>query len=224
MQRRIESVLFDLDNTLIDRAGAFRSFCVELYRSNDAIRRVSTEEEAVSFMVELDHDGMCDRHRLFEQVISKWPGSFENEETAVKVYMKRYPALASLAPSTLRLIDDLRSRGVPLGIVTNGGSEMQWAKVRSAGLAGLVNAVVVSGDLGIHKPDGRIFERALAKINARSESTLFVGDNPVADILGASGVGMATAWIRLGRVWPFDDRHPDYFVDHVSEAREIVFG
>ena len=79
MDRRIESVLFDLDNTLIDRTGAFRSFCVELYRSNDAIRQVSTEEEAVSFLVELDQDGMCDRRRLFEQVISKWPGSFEDE-------------------------------------------------------------------------------------------------------------------------------------------------
>ena len=224
MDRRIESVLFDLDNTLIDRTGAFRSFCVELYRSNDAIRQVSTEEEAVSFLVELDQDGMCDRRRLFEQVISKWPGSFEDEEEAVEVYMSRYPSLASLAPSTLRLLDDLRSRGVPLGIVTNGGSEMQWAKVRYSGLADLVNAVVVSGDLGIRKPDPRIFELALGKIGARAEITLFVGDNPVADILGASGVGMTSAWIRLGRDWPFDDRLPDYAIDHVSEARDIVFG
>ena len=224
MHDPVESVLFDLDNTLIDRTGAFRSFCVELYRSNDAIRRVSTEDEAVSFMVELDQDGMCDRHQLFEQVISKWPGSFKDEEEAVEIYMSRYPSLASLAPSTLRLLDDLRSRGVPLGIVTNGGSEMQWAKVRYSGLADLVNAVVVSGDLGIRKPDPRIFECALAKINSRAEGTLFVGDNPVADILGASGVGMISAWIRLGREWPFADRPPDYALNHVSEAREIVFG
>ena len=224
MRHRIESVLFDLDNTLIDRTGAFRSFCVELYRSKDAIRQVSTEDEAVSFMVELDQDGMCDRYKLFEQVILKWPGSFEDEEEAVETYMSRYPSLALLEPSTLRLLDDLRSRGVPMGVVTNGGSEMQWAKVRSTGLADLVDAVVVSGDLGIHKPDPRIFEGALAKINAKAESTLFVGDNPVADILGASAVGMASAWIRLGREWPFADRPPDYALDHVSEARHIVLG
>ena len=95
--------------------------------------------------------------------------------------------------------------------------------MRHCGLEGLVNAVIVSGDLGIHKPDRRIFEWALTKIEGRAESTLFVGDNPTADILGASGVGMATAWIRLGREWPFDDRRPDYVLDHVSEAREIVF-
>ena len=224
MSRRIESVLFDLDNTLIDRTGAFRSFCVELYGTNDAIRQACSEQEAVSFMVELDQDGMCDRRRLFEQVILKWPGSFEDEEEAVGMYMSRYPALASLDPSTLRLLDDLRSRGVPVGIVTNGSSEMQWAKVRSTGLVGLVDAIVVSGDLGVHKPDPRIFECALGKIDARAEGTLFVGDNPVADILGASAVGMTSAWIRLGREWPLADRTPDYAIDHVSEARAIVFG
>ena len=224
MSRRIESVLFDLDNTLIDRTGAFRSFCVELYRTNGAIQQACSEQEAVSFMVDLDQDGMCDRRMLFGQVILKWPGSFEDEEEAVRMYMSRYPKLASLDPSTLRLLDDVRSRGVPVGIVTNGSSEMQWAKVRSTGLVDLVDGVVVSGDLGIHKPDPRIFEHALAKIDARAEGTLFVGDNPVADILGASAVGMTSAWIRLGREWPFADRPPDYAIDHVSEARAIVFG
>ena len=224
MDRRIESVLFDLDNTLIDRNGAFRRFCVDLYRSNDAIRRVSTEDEAADLMVELDQDGMCDRRRLFEQVISKWPGSFEDEEEAVELYTRQYPTMISLAPRTRRLLEDLRSRGFPCGVVTNGGSEMQWTKVNSSGLVALVDAVVVSGDLEVRKPDPRIFELALGKIGARAENTLFVGDNPVADILGASGVGMTSAWIRLGREWPFADRPPDYALNHVSEAREIVFG
>lgn len=224
MRRHIESVLFDLDNTLIDRTGAFRRFCVDLYRSNEAIGLASTEEEAVRFMVGLDQDGMRDRHELFEQVISKWPGSFEDEEEAVGFYVGRYPTLVSLDPRTRRLLDDLRSRGTPVGIVTNGGSDKQWAKVRHSGLEGLVDAVIVSGDLGINKPDRRIFEWALQQIKGRAESTLFVGDNPVADILGASGIGMISAWIRLGREWPFDDRRPDYTLDHVSEAREIVFG
>ena len=224
MDRLIESVLFDLDNTLIDRNGAFRRFCVDLYRSNDAIRRVSTEDEAADLMVEFDQDGICDRHQLFEQVISKWPGSFEDEEEAVELYTRQYPTLISLAPRTRRLLEDLRSRGVQCGVVTNGGSEMQWTKVNSSGLVALVDAVVVSGDLEVRKPDPRIFELALGKIGARAESTLFVGDNPVADILGASAVGMTSAWIRLGREWPFADQPPDYALNHVSEAREIVFG
>ena len=101
---------------------------------------------------------------------------------------------------------------------------MQWAKLRACGASDLANAVVVSGDLEFEKPDPRIFELALTKIDGNPGTTLFVGDNPDADIVGASGVGMQTAWIRLGRDWPYDARRPDYFLDHVSEARKIVFG
>ncbi|MCY3801292.1 MAG: HAD-IA family hydrolase [Chloroflexi bacterium] len=224
MRRAVESLLFDLDNTLIDRTGAFYRFCIELYRSNDALRGTSTEAEAVALMVELDEDGLCDRHRLFEQVISKWPGAFRDEDEAVEFYMRRFLPLISLDPRTRCFLNDLKSRGFPLGIVTNGGSEAQWAKVRSSGLEQLVDHVIVSGDLGIQKPNPGIFEFALAKMKAKAESTLLVGDNPTADILGALGMGMVSAWIRLGRDWPFNHPRPDYIIDHVWEASEIVFG
>ena len=219
----IESVLFDLDNTLIDRTGGFRRFCLDLYLSNRAINQVSTEAEAVEFLVELDGAGLFDRYELFARIIARWPGAFPDKEEGVEFYMRTYPLMMTLTPPTERLLRDLRSRGVPLGIVTNGGSEMQWAKVRATGAGALADAVVVSGDLEFEKPNPRIFELALSKIDARPETTLFVGDNPDADIVGAAAVGMQTAWIRLGREWPHDDRRPDYTLDHVSAAREIVF-
>ena len=220
----IESVLFDLDNTLIDRTGGFRRFCVELYRSNSAINLVSTEGEAVELLVELDGAGLFDRYELFAKIIARWPGAFPDKEEGVEFYMRTYPHMMTLTPPTERLLRDLRSRGVPFGIVTNGGSEMQWAKVRGTGVGALTDAVVVSGDLDFEKPDRRIFELALSKIDARPETTLFVGDNPDADIVGAAVVGMQTAWIRLDREWPYDDRRPDHILEQVSEARQIVLG
>jgi len=48
---------------------------------------------------------------------------------------------------------------------------------------------------------------------------LFVGDNPYTDIIGAHGVGMKTAWIRMGRDSPGDAPHPDFIVDHVEELK-----
>ena len=101
---------------------------------------------------------------------------------------------------------------------------MQWAKVRASEAGGFTDAVVVSGDLGIHKPDPRIFALALSKIDSKADTTLFVGDNPEADIAGASGVGMQTAWMRLGRQWPLEHLRPDYVLDHVFEVRGIVLG
>ncbi len=175
-------------------------------------------------MVELDEGGWRDRHELFQDVIRQWPGAFRDEDEAVDLYFSKYLVLLSLASRTKSFIDDLKSSRIPMGIVTNGGSEAQWAKIRSVGLDDLVDGVVVSGDLGIWKPDSKIFDLALAKINASADSTLFIGDDPVADIRGALGVGMMAAWIRLGRDWPFGDWTPNYIIDHVWEASEIVLG
>ena len=96
----IKSILFDLDNTLIDRTGGFRRFCVDLYRSNSAINEVSTQKEAIELMVELDQAGLNDRHQLFDRIISRWPGAFRHTDDAVGFYMETYPRLLTLAPET----------------------------------------------------------------------------------------------------------------------------
>jgi putative hydrolase of the HAD superfamily len=64
--------------------------------------------------------------------------------------------------------------------------------------------------------------RALELTGASATTTLFVGDNPEADILGAQGLGMFTAWVHRGREWPYADRRPEYLVGHVSEVGELV--
>ena len=101
---------------------------------------------------------------------------------------------------------------------------MQRAKIRETGLEGLVRAAIVSEEVGAAKPDRRIFERALGEIGATAASTLFVGDNPDADILGAKPLGMSTAWVHCGRAWPYDDQLPDHIIGHVSEVRRTVLG
>ena len=148
--------------------------------------------------------------------------AFNSVERALLAYLEVYPKSMTLDPETRQLLIDMKGRGIPLGIVTNGSSESQRGKVISTGLDDLVDAVVISGDLNIHKPDRRIFERALAMIDADPSTTLFVGDNPDADILGAKGLGMQTAWIHMAREWPHVGNRPDHVIGHVSEVGEIV--
>jgi FMN phosphatase YigB (HAD superfamily) len=53
-----------------------------------------------------------------------------------------------------------------------------------------------------------------------TEEILFVGDNPYTDIIGAHGVAMKTAWVRMGREYPNDAPAPDFIIDHVAELKE----
>ena len=220
----IRAFLFDLDNTLVDRDAGFVRFCQELYHTSGVMSQTHTEDEAVALMVSFDTEGQRSRYDLFNDVMAQWPGVFEDLEQAMQVYLTSYPRMLILDPQTRALLEDLQDLGIPSGIVTNGGSAMQAAKIRESGLDGLVQAVVISETVGLAKPDGRIFQRALAEIGTHPQTTIFVGDNPDTDILGAKSLGMYAAWVHRGRRWPHVDLNPDYVIGHVSEVREIIFG
>ena len=218
----IDAVLFDLDNTLLDRDTGFLRFCQELFHTSGVMGQTHTEEEAVALMVSFDASGLRSRHDMFNDIIRQWPGVFQDVEQAMQVYLASYPRMLVLDASTRALLEDLQDRGVPCGIVTNGGSIMQMNKIRESGLEGLVQSIVISEEVSVAKPDRRIFERALADIGANPLTTMFVGDNPDADILGAKEVGMHAAWIHHGRQWPYEGQPPDHILGHVSEVRDIV--
>ena len=149
------------------------------------------------------------------QLSPVWTPRFEAHFAAM-------PEMVGLDPKTDAMLRRFRDKGVPVGVVTNGGSETQWGKLRNTGIADLVTACVVSEEFGAWKPDPAIFEHALKLIGAEAESTVFVGDNSEHDILGAIGVGMRTAWMSLGREWEIESGRPDYVLDAVWEAEDIV--
>ena len=159
---------------------------------------------------------------FYTRMLEIWPGCFDSVESAIAAHSEVVPSAVSVDPRTEAMLRDLRSADVPVGVVTNGPTEMQWAKVRNTGVADLVEAVVVSEEFGVNKPDPAIFEHALSLIGASPSETLFVGDNPEADIGGASGVGMRTAWMSHGRSWKIAPYRPTHVIEHVWDVRPLL--
>ena len=223
----IRAVLLDLDNTLLDRDLGVDRFATELHRSRPLVRATHSEDEAVDFVRSLDTrplEGAGQRSRgdVLTDLMRQWPGLFRDLDEAMSYYLRTLPRLLVLEPVTRDLLSDLRGRGIPVAIVTNGKVEMQRSKVRESGLDGLVDAVVIPDELGAAKPDRAIFEHALAGIGADPTTTLFAGDDPDKDIVGARALGMTTAWVHRGRQWPLGDPIPDYVIGHVSELSDIL--
>jgi FMN phosphatase YigB (HAD superfamily) len=95
--------------------------------------------------------------------------------------------------------------------------------INALGLAELVDAYFISEAEQLRKPDIRLFARAAARIGTPIEDCLFVGDNPVADILGAHAAGMQTAWIRRGLDWPAGaDSNPGRTLHGLYEVVDLV--
>lgn len=88
----------------------------------------------------------------------------------------------------------LLDRGHRLGLLTNGSSEFQRRKLRRFELESCFELILIEGELGYGKPDPRVFRGALEFFGLPAAEAVMVGDNLVADILGAQTVGVAGVW------------------------------
>lgn len=122
-------------------------------------------------------------------------------------------------PKTHEMLDDL-SRRYPLAIVTDG----QWAFAREelteTGLIGYFRHVTVSGDMGLRKPDTRIFHDALHAIGVDASNAVYVGNDPYRDVHGAQASGMRAILVGDKSLpnWATSGRRPDYHIRHIHEV------
>src|SRR5687767_3625138 len=86
-------------------------------------------------------------------------------------------------------------------VVTNGDKHQQEAKLRRTGLDRYLADWVISEEVGVRKPNPRIFTIAAERARMRLSRAWVVGDSPEADIGGASAVGVPSVWLRRGRAW-----------------------
>ncbi len=87
------------------------------------------------------------------------------------------------------LIDYLKSCNYKLGIISNGFYEVQHCKMKSAGIEDCFDFVVLSDDVGVNKPDRKIFDYAMDKAQVEPSKCVIIGDNAETDIMGALNVG-----------------------------------
>ncbi len=111
---------------------------------------------------------------------------------------------------TLPVLTALRVAGMRLCMVTNGDRDLQRRKAAGSGLVPLFDHVVVSGELGVGKPEPEIFEYALGLVGARPEEAVMVGDSLPRDMAGGQAAGVWTVWLdRFGQHRPGADTAAD---------------
>jgi putative hydrolase of the HAD superfamily len=104
----------------------------------------------------------------------------------------------------LAALDRLRAAGVRTALVSDAGADDVWSWPRSP-LRDRFDVTVFSYEVGIRKPDARIFARALESVDARAAEAYFVGDGGSGEHRGARSVGLATVLVtRLLSYWRAD--------------------
>jgi putative hydrolase of the HAD superfamily len=210
----LKAILFDLDDTLIDWSG-FRNLWEarerELLRGvfdwvcSDVHPLTDFEAMALEFMSRTQKAWETARGSLrapnigavmLETLVTLGvpPGSL-NERRCLQAYRWGAAPGTVVFPDVLDTLSLLRSHNIRFGIVTNAYQPM-WMRDVELEEHGLLEFFpecrISAADVGFLKPHPSIFEVALECLGTTVEETIFIGDNPVADIAGGQGMGMQT--------------------------------
>jgi putative hydrolase of the HAD superfamily len=99
-------------------------------------------------------------------------------------------------PKAISTLKHFKNRGIRLGLITNGSSELQRTKINRFKLNNLFDQVLIEGELGYGKPDERIFRHALNIFNIQSQQAWMIGDDLERDIEGAQRLHIYTIWVN----------------------------
>lgn len=219
----ISAVLFDLDETLLDRTTSLLAFLGDQHSRFAAGLGSGSFEAWRDRFLELDARGHVHKAVVYPSLLAEFHGDASLAETLLFDYRTRCSLFACPFDGMVSTLMLLRAKGLRLGIVTNGETEFQARHVEALGLDSLMDGVLMSQTEGFRKPDAALFRRAADRLGVELVNCLFVGDNPVADILGAAAAGMATAWFRCGQEWPPDlPPIPGFIIDRLPDVLELA--
>lgn len=230
---KYNTILIDLDDTLIDTIGntevtireiyddynlseyfaSFDDFFVNHYRPNNIRLWKAYEKQEISKQQLMD-----DRFvGVFREVadISNERAQVMNQDFLGRIVLK-----SSLIDGAVDLLDYLKSK-YRLCVLSNGFTEMQYVKIKSAGLEGYFDEIVLSDVVGINKPQVGIFDYALQKLNAGKSEVIMVGDNYSSDIVGAHNANIEQIWYNPNKQEAVDFK-PTYTIEHLSEVKSIL--
>jgi len=200
--KEIEVVWVDLDDTIIDFQTNSRRALYRLWAEERAVRNcfdtaglwIDTYEKHNHKLWDLYGHGSITRSFLRMERFLRPLCESGLAETEARELAERYDTLyldflaqeRKLIPGSVDLLRFLRSKGVMIGCLSNGFKDVQFRKIRNCGLEPWFDIVVLSDDIGINKPDARLFAYAQQRSGyTEPQQHLMIGDNATTDISGA---------------------------------------
>lgn len=236
--RRPSALTLDLDDTLLDGDGLEESIvqvCDALAAAypglDPAALRSANARAWMEYWQEVEGDWTLGRLDSAAFSLEGWRRTLlacgcnadDAAETARDLHRQFARATHRLYDDAQGLFDFVAEAGLPIALVTNGASDVQREKLEVLGLADRFVAIVVSGELGVAKPDALPFDVAVRALGSDPSRTWHVGDNLAKDVQGARGAGLVSVWLNRRRQRRgAGDPEPDVEVDSLSSLLGLL--
>lgn len=220
----IQAAVFDLDHTLFDRYATQR-LCMKGFCDRFDTADGMTDEKAADILEYADrhfnHFGwkVIFEHLVKENVFRTVP-TLEEYCGFIWEGFKRF---AVPYPFTDPMLQELRDRGLKLGLITNGNSEIQRSKIRLLGIERFFDEIIVAGELGVAKPDTKPFEIMAERLGINPANMIYVGDFPVNDVEASRRAGYIPVWVMTMKLWLFPEIEvPEFCIKDVSKVPDVI--
>jgi putative hydrolase of the HAD superfamily len=201
-----DTALVDLDDTLYSyeaahRPALFAALTALASASGVDLERLKQCYESLSVALK-DELGMTaashNRFIYFKQLCLSEKITLAHVSLANNIYWETFYAEMQPAKGARELLQLLRNSKVKIGILSDFQIEYQFEKLRRLGLLELVDDVITSEEVGVEKPNSKMFLSAVASLGASASRTIMVGDHYKKDILGANRCGIQGILVKSG--------------------------
>jgi putative hydrolase of the HAD superfamily len=217
-----KAILFDLDDTLIDRHAIFTAFSELFVRDNFP----SATGEQCSLILErlrrLDDNGNAHRPELFYRLCREESITMPPEKQLIDCWNTKFPECMVPMEGMHELLRRLKALHIKLALVTNGNRVLQNNKIDQAGIRGYFDTILISDEFAFEKPDTRIFSLAVSRLGVAANEALFIGDNLINDISGAQHAGIHDCWINHFDVVNTTGVNPSAEIKSLGEITKIA--
>lgn len=210
MKNVLQLVLFDLDDTLFDHQYSRRCGLLALQHTYPLLARLPIDDlvaeherqltasydQVLDGAVSLSANRLERFRRMFVNCDMAMPVA--DVERAMQHYRQAYEAHRRAVPGVVALLAHLHPR-LRIGVVTNGLVKTQQEKIVACKLEGFIDFLLTSEEVGVKKPDPRLFLLALEKAKTRREDAVVIGDSWTLDVLGAQQAGIRSLWLNRGQ-------------------------
>jgi YjjG family noncanonical pyrimidine nucleotidase len=229
----LKGILFDLDDTLFDHRHSSRSALASLQNKYDCFSRLTLDEfekEHLTLLEEIHLNQVLTgeysieeaRAERFRRMFKKF-GNNDYDTLAYESaehYRDVYQDSRRLITGAVELLRKFHGK-LKIAIVSNNLLDEQIGKLKHLGIDKFFDAIVVSEEVGVTKPDPLIFQTALDRISCAANEVIMVGDKWNVDIIGATNLGIKSIWLNIFDV-PCPDENLAPEVKTLEEVNEII--
>jgi putative hydrolase of the HAD superfamily len=229
----LRAILFDIDDTLFSTSEFARLARENAIRSMIRIGLRMTEKELMRELEEVIAEFSSNYPNHFDKLLMRIPrAKYRGVNPAVIVaagiisYHQTKIDQLTPYPDAVTLLRALRRTDLTIGVVTDGIEVKQAEKLLRLGIYDLFDptAIFISDQIGISKPNPKLYRRACTALGTPPSSVIYVGDNPLNDVDPPNSVGMHTVLLRRYGKYShlMGKTYPDFQIRSFGELRRIL--